>query len=229
MNKLTYFCKINNGPMKRTILLLLLFVLTHQTAIAQDIWDDCPRDLRCSYPGICRLYIDTNNDGICDLGQPEPVCVEPSPGYSQDNHILDINNSDGLQISGETSEAFEVENGEDIEITNVASHHKSLYHLVPTLLLVASFYLLTFILACMRLISKIAHRKIWNALLLITFLGSAILGLILILQIDLNLNISPPFSVLYWHVEFSIAMGLIAIFHVIWHWKYFLNLLKLRS
>ena len=46
-------------------------------------WDDCPRGLvNDPYPGRCSLYIDTNNDGICDHSQPEPVGLVTSAPVS---------------------------------------------------------------------------------------------------------------------------------------------------
>ncbi len=39
-------------------------------------WDDCPRGLvNDPYPGECSRYTDTNNDGICDHSQPEPIAT----------------------------------------------------------------------------------------------------------------------------------------------------------
>ncbi|MDD4364088.1 MAG: hypothetical protein PHD33_07810 [Atribacterota bacterium] len=36
-----------------------------------------------------------------------------------------------------------------------------------------------------------------------------------------NLKISPTRERKFWHVEFSIAMGLVGIFHALWHVKYY--------
>ena len=39
-------------------------------------WDNCPKGLvNDPYPGVCRRYIDTNDDGICDLSQPKPAAT----------------------------------------------------------------------------------------------------------------------------------------------------------
>jgi hypothetical protein len=29
----------------------------------------CPRNNSCSYPGKCEMYIDSNNNALCDLGE----------------------------------------------------------------------------------------------------------------------------------------------------------------
>ena len=65
------------------------------------------------------------------------------------------------------------------------------------------------------------HRKLWNVLLLITFLFTGILGIILIFRISFNLALPYLSDMLFWHVEFGIAMAMISFFHVLWHWDYY--------
>lgn len=49
---------------------LMIFLLIPLVALA---WGDCPFGLiDCPYPGECLRYIDTDNDGICDLSQLAP-------------------------------------------------------------------------------------------------------------------------------------------------------------
>ncbi len=51
-------------------LFLVLTMLNISTVIA---WDNCPfGEINDTYPGNCGRYIDTDNDGICDLSQPAP-------------------------------------------------------------------------------------------------------------------------------------------------------------
>lgn len=53
---------------KIILILLFVFVLTPNIIFAVD----CPRGLvNDPAPGICGLYIDTNNDGYCDLSEQE--------------------------------------------------------------------------------------------------------------------------------------------------------------
>lgn len=86
-------------------------------------------------------------------------------------------------------------------------------------------YSITYILSKTNKIKIITHRKIWNILLLITFLIMGILGIILVLNIQYKTGIKLPFRVLYLHVEAGIAMTIIAIFHILWHWPYFKSIL----
>jgi hypothetical protein len=63
-------------------------------------------------------------------------------------------------------------------------------------------------------------------LLLATFLITGIFGLILTIQLDYELPFTIPFDLLFWHVEAGVAMTLISIFHVSWHFNYYRNLLR---
>jgi hypothetical protein len=87
-------------------------------------------------------------------------------------------------------------------------------------------YLLTFFLSRRDIIKKSTHRKIWNVLLLLTFLATGLLGLFLVVQSNYNLFFDWFSILLYYHVEFGIAMAAISIFHLLWHLKYWLNLFK---
>ena len=100
------------------------------------------------------------------------------------------------------------------------------YLLLPLSLLLILFYLICLILVKAGIIRQNYHRKIWNTLLLITFLITAVLGLLLAVQINYKLEWNSVRTILKWHVNFGIAMSFIAIFHFIWHWHYYFNILK---
>ena len=51
----------------------IISIFCSSSALAEEGWNDCPRgETNCAYPGKCRSYVDTNNDGICDRSQPAP-------------------------------------------------------------------------------------------------------------------------------------------------------------
>lgn len=89
-----------------------------------------------------------------------------------------------------------------------------------------AFYLFTYFLSRKSKIRKVNHKKIWNVLLLITFLVTGLLGLFMVVQLNYRFEIEWFRSLLYWHVEFGIAMAAISIFHVLWHLKYYVNLFR---
>ena len=102
------------------------------------------------------------------------------------------------------------------------------YHLFPILFILSLLYGASILLVNKKLLALATHRKIWNVLLLITFLISAILGILLIMKINYNWQI-PISNSLFWHVEAGIAMTTISVFHILWHRSYFKNLLKTRK
>lgn len=82
-------------------------------------------------------------------------------------------------------------------------------------------YAVSLLLVKTKRYKKITHRKIWNYLLLITFLVSALLGLWLVVLINYELDTEFFKSYLTWHVDFGIAMSVVGIIHFIWHWNYY--------
>jgi uncharacterized membrane protein len=87
-------------------------------------------------------------------------------------------------------------------------------------------YGVSFVLYKTKRIRVKTHRKIWNVLLLATFLVTGIFGLILTIQLDYALSFTIPVDLLFWHVETGIVMTLISLFHMGWHFNYYRNLLR---
>ena len=95
------------------------------------------------------------------------------------------------------------------------------YNVLLILAILSFLYYIFFLLVDYQKISLISHRKFWNWLLAITFLVSGLIGLILAFLIDYKMNISWYSKLLWYHVEFGIAMSVIAIFHLFWHLRYY--------
>jgi hypothetical protein len=90
-------------------------------------------------------------------------------------------------------------------------------------------YLISSFLVKAKSITLLTHRRIWNVLLLISFLVSAIFGIMLVLAINFGWFIPIYSFILYWHVEFGSAMAIITIFHIAWHWRYFTCMFQKRK
>ena len=103
------------------------------------------------------------------------------------------------------------------------------YLIFPIGVLLLILYLLTLSLSRLSFIKLATHRKIWNVLLLIAFFVTAILGLILAIQVNYKIKLSFIKQLLTLHVDFGIGMTTIAIFHFIWHLNYYLNLFKKKN
>ena len=99
---------------------------------------------------------------------------------------------------------------------NVAKKYNS--YLISLILL--CLYFMSFTLSKQKIINKFVHRKIWNVLLLFSFLISGITGLFLAFGITLL----PNFLTL--HVQTGIIMAIISIFHILWHIPYFKTMKK---
>jgi len=135
----------------------------------------------------------------------------------------------GLEPKAAKDVASMVRGDEDIVVTeSEVISQKRVYHLVPIAIVLIILYFVTYFLSKKKIITKIAHRRIWNILLLITFLVSGILGILLIIRINFTIPINLPFNILFWHVEAGIAMTLISFFHAFWHWNYYKCIFKKR-
>jgi len=100
------------------------------------------------------------------------------------------------------------------------------YHFFLLFILIFGFYFISQSLVNTKKISQIYHRRLWNIILLVSFLISGIIGLILAMFIDLKLSISWYQPFLWIHVETGIIMALVSIFHLLWHLPYYLSLFK---
>ncbi len=199
---------------------------------ASSVWGSCPRGrINCAYPGECHSYIDTNRDYICDRSQSKPVSTVTTTPVSSvtitpsvtttgpENSVSDItgsqeNNADTGNING---------------AEGAAKTGNRSYYFIPIFAALVVLYGLTWMLSVRKIIRYQAHRKIWNVILLISALVSALLGVFLTINVDFNTNITLPFNMLFWHVEAGIAMGIVAVFHICWHWRYFAKIFRVAD
>jgi|GEM_PF-1351536 hypothetical protein len=79
-------------------------------------------------------------------------------------------------------------------------------------------YLSSYILYRKDYIKKSTHIRLWNILILITFLVSAGAGLVLLSLAEYGVALPISQDLLYWHVQIAIAMFWIAIFHIHSYW-----------
>jgi len=312
-------------PRKGMLFLFVLFItisifmINLNVSMAQ-VWNSCPFGLENDpYPGECGRYIDTNQDNICDLSQPEPTEESSKPNeeikkddssqkstvtfpeeeYSVEipgsrmktmtideiaqlwgidaNQLLNtlkedlllkmdysINNTvDDLRaevrfspsiIKGvaENLKKQKSPQSEDPDLTDesndagseavkeqvISSESQaepttqkkiiSDYNFIEISILTLLFYLGGKWLAARFKISSAKEKKFWNILLLFSFIASAGTGFILVMIRDFDWFRSINFNFLYWHVEYSIVMGFIGIFHALWHVKYYVKTFSKR-
>jgi hypothetical protein len=151
--------------------------------------------------------------------------------------VITKSGSSGISAGGTVAEVAPAGNSNTASIssqneagtTSTESGLKHSYYFVPILLVMGILYTVTWTLSARKVIKTLLHRKIWNMVLLVTMLVSALLGLFLILAIDFNIEIELPFNMLFWHVEAGIALSIIAVFHILWHWRYFAKMIKVTA
>ena len=96
------------------------------------------------------------------------------------------------------------------------------YYLSPVAIAFLLVYGISFALYRMKRLKVTTHRKIWNVLLMATFLMCGALGLVLAVYVTRNPPMELPNWLLLWHVETGIAMSIISFFHIGWHLRYYL-------
>jgi hypothetical protein len=124
------------------------------------------------------------------------------------------------------------------QLANISSQKKPAYAPAVTLynryslLLISGLsiglYIISFMLAKLKVIEIRIHRKIWNILLTTTFLVTAFLGLLMVIQLNYSIQVKWFKPLLTWHVSFGIGMALISIFHFLWHWSYMKKIFDFR-
>ncbi len=221
------------------IFLLALTFLNHPDAFAQD----CPFGIE-NCRGGCGRWIDNDGDGICDKSLKSFILPDT---------IKNIDTSQSGNINTKVKDTFKLPDNHENQtnkrkknftgkITIISSDnfdrrgltaisHKAphRYNLILYSGLTIGFYLLSLLLLYLKVFTKKIHRRIWNVLLLMTFLISGLLGLLLVVQINYKILSSWFIRFLHWHVDFGIAMALISVFHIIWHFTYFRNFFRKAS
>ena len=100
------------------------------------------------------------------------------------------------------------------------------YNLAEIVIGLLALYLITYGLTRTKYLSLAGQRKIWNILLTISFLVTGTTGFLIAVRQDLGWDFSLIPAQSFWHIEFGIAMIVIAVFHALWHWKYYLGLFR---
>lgn len=225
---------------------IILFIAFNLQMNAQ-----CPFE-RENCTGECGRFIDENKDGFCDFGlvtKPEPkskpdlqdsnrqtaktnqkeenkranqLAAKPAP-ISESESI--VNAISGASLNPDTA----VDNNEstpntlDEAMVQNKQTHKKPYDFLSISSITIALYIFSMLMVKMKKLKKTTHRKIWNLILLISFLVSGILGLILVIQINYGLGMSAFRDFLFLHVEFGIVMAIIAVIHAFWHLNYYVK------
>jgi len=223
----------------RTKLLIVFLIFISVSSFAQL----CQRNVMDCH-GACGRFTDNDNDGICDFSprsddetqHPDTTAVaQPASKKKQlperkkekadtveQKVSADLRKSPVESNAIAATHTLAADSAKNLSIPASNNNDKEKpYPLITIFILTTGLYFLTFLSVKLGWMKKSVHRKIWNTLLLITFLVSGLLGLLLVVQLnyDILMNRFKPFLTL--HVDFGIAMVVISIFHVFWHLPYF--------
>jgi len=100
------------------------------------------------------------------------------------------------------------------------------YYFGTILFITILCYIITFIISKKKIIKERTHRKIWNIVLLFSFLIMGIFGILLTIKVQYGISVPNISRIVFLHVEAGIVMSIVSIFHIIWHLKYYINIFK---
>jgi len=95
------------------------------------------------------------------------------------------------------------------------------YYMWQTTVILVALYLITLYLVKKGKLTLVKNRKVWNMLLLISGIITALTSIFLLLRLNYGITISFPLNMITMHVIAGYIMLLIAIFHTLWHIPYY--------
>ncbi|WP_414470495.1 hypothetical protein [Methanobacterium sp. ACI-7] len=95
------------------------------------------------------------------------------------------------------------------------------YEFIAISLLIIIIYLITYVLHKEDVTTKSMHMKIWNLIILLSCLILIILSIIITFIIEYSFSTPLSSDILFWHVEFGIALVPVAIIHIYFYRKSF--------
>lgn len=101
-----------------------------------------------------------------------------------------------------------------------------MYHVIGTGLTAVLLYLISYFLYKSRIFTLQFHRKLWNIVLAVTFIFTALAGILLALQINYKWDLQFIDTILKWHVEVGAGLAFAGLFHFSWHLSYYLDIFR---
>ncbi len=183
--------------MKKLYVVLLIAILT---PIAVYAWDDCPYGLlNDPFPGQCPRYVDTNHNDICD--------------HSESNPSSSTNTSSNPNTNNKVANNSLSEIKKDNQIPNEN------YYLIPLATTTTIIYLITYFLYLEKRLKRSIFYRIWNIVLIMSFLVTGATGLIMVIFINYGIQSSWNLTIDFWHAEFAIIMAFSTFFHFQLYWN----------
>ena len=118
--------------------------------------------------------------------------------------------------------------GNEEPSSSVAEGYNPDYNILPIILALFMFYLITYLLYDNKNIKRRTFKQIWSLVLVGSFLFVGIAGVILSLLADFNLILPFDFNLLFWHVEAGIILAITTILHIHVHFKRFKEIINVN-
>ncbi|MDR2868741.1 MAG: DUF4405 domain-containing protein [Bacteroidales bacterium] len=227
--------------MKKFIYTAVILTITLFSVSAQNSNISCPYGGREDCTGYCGLFVDEDGDGFCDYGTvsqkatasnaaeatqtgtesatptktgSKSLVTDDSLPYTDNNPVY--NDYETIPTPLEIKAAA----------TATAPTFNKPYKLWEISLFLFVLYMISFFLNKRKVYTLATHRKIWNIALAVCFIVSCLFGILLTFYLN-----NPPIPTYYrtlvkYHVDFGIGMSVIGLFHVMWHWRYYVNIFK---
>jgi hypothetical protein len=172
----------------------------------------CPYGLDFDpYPGQCSRYIDVDGSGSCDLALSAASTTQTSTGNdnstSQDTTQNEFEDDDTIDIDDNAVEVTDT--GPD----GLDAAEGSNFHILPITIIIIGSYLFTYYLFKKRILKPKQHKRIWNILVTIGYIGTGLTGVLLTLMIKLGISTVYNPGITYWHAELALLMVLGTFIH----------------
>lgn len=162
----------------------------------------CPYGLDYDpYPGQCSRYIDLDGSGSCDLALSAASTTQTGSSDS-DNDTIDPVDDNGLEVSDTGPDALE------------GATEGSNFHILPVTIIIIGSYLFTYYLFKKGILKPKQHKRIWNILVTIGYIGTGLTGVLLTLMIKLGISTAYNSGITYWHAELALLMVLGTFIHL---------------
>jgi hypothetical protein len=118
--------------------------------------------------------------------------------------------------------------GNEEPSSSVAEGYNPDYNILPIILALFMFYLVTYLLYDNKNMKRRTFKQIWSLVLVGSFLFVGIAGVILSILADFNLVLPFDFNLLFWHVEAGIILAITIILHMHIHFKRFKEIINVN-
>lgn len=205
----------------------------------------CPYGVTGFCPGRCGRFIDSDGNGNCDLIQTTTTTQSTTSDSSTSDSASSTDSSSGDSSNSATQSDANIDSSSAQDLGDVSANadvnnstindsgifgdntvDPTNYYAIPVSILILAGYLFTHFLFSRGILNQKKHRRIWNLLVTIGYVGTGITGVFLIFLLNLGISSFLNNSITWLHVELSILMVIGTLIHIHLYKKPFKNMFK---